>query len=454
MTLTRRIAAVALAGLLMAGPGPSAPHADASPSDATSPATTPASEQACTPLAPREQAAQLVMSGIPGTVANEDSLGLVASDAGSVIVMPPNVDDYEQVVALLSDLRAAAPVDLLTAVDEEGGRVARLAGVGDVPALPPARDLAQAGPPTRAGASGRALGAGLAAIGIDLNLAPVLDVTDAPDGSVIGDRAFAADARRVARYGRAFADGLRAGGVAAAGKHFPGHGRTDVDSHETLPAIDASMDALAASDLHPFRAALPSLDAVMTAHVVIDALDEKRPASLSPAVHELLRDEWGFDGLIITDALEMGAITDTLSIPEAAEQAIAAGADLALVAGAWKETEAVTDRLVDAMASGRIPEHRWQASVRRVLRAKGVEPSEATCLLGLPAVGDAGVVATDQGVATVVNGRMRPLPDRWRLQRPASYDPAELERLESASPIACLAGGCGRGARLTGLLGH
>lgn len=410
-----------------------------------------AEEGACTPLGERELAAQLVMSGVPGLAAGERAREVVGRHAGSVILMPPNVESAGQVAELVAALRDGAPAGLLVAVDEEGGRVARLGAVDAVPRLPSARALADDGDPAEVERVAAELGAELAELGIDLNLAPVLDVSAAADGTVIGDRAYAADAQRVARYGAAFARGLRSGGVGAVGKHFPGHGRTAVDSHLTLPTVDASLEELRATDLLAFREALDHLDAVMTAHVLVTALDEELPASLSPEAHALLREDWGFDGLIVSDALEMGAIGETWSLPAAAEQAIAAGADLALLAGPWREAEAVTDRLVEAIAERRLERESVLSSVRRVLTAKGYDPAEASCLLGLPPIAEADAVVVDGAAASVAAGRWRALPGGWRLDEPAPYGPEELTTLERGAPVACLAGGCGRAARGAGL---
>ncbi|MGM0818293.1 MAG: beta-N-acetylhexosaminidase [Actinomycetota bacterium] len=419
---------------------------------ATAPPAAPVEEgAACDPLDAREIAAQLVMSGVPGTAAGERAREVVARHAGSVVLMPPNVEGAGQVSELVAGLRSAAPAGLLVAVDEEGGRVARLGAVDAVERLPSARALADGGDPAEVERLATELGTDLAGLGIDLNLAPVLDVTGAAGGTVIGDRAYAADAERVARYGAAFAEGLRAGGVGAVGKHFPGHGRTTVDSHRTLPTVEASLEELRSTDLLAFRRALDHLDAVMTAHVVVTALDDELPASLSPAAHALLREDWGFDGLIVSDALEMGAIGQTWSLPAAAEQAIAAGADLALLAGPWWEAEAVTDRLVEAIDEGRLGRAAVHASVRRVLAAKGHGPEEATCLLGLPPIARAGTVVVDGATASVAAGRWRALPADWALEDPAGYDPAELATLERGAPVACLAGGCGRAVRGAGL---
>lgn len=390
----------------------------------------------CVPLTARERAAQTVLAGIPGTGPTAEARDIVARHAGAVILMGRNVSDAAGVRALTDDLRAHAPAGLLVAVDEEGGRVSRLGDPGVVTHLPPARSLPSGHTPEGVRALGRRMAGELRAAGVDWDLAPVLDVTGAAPGTVIGDRSFGSDPEVAATYGSAFAAGLADGGVLTAAKHFPGHGRTAVDSHLQLPTVDASLDELRATDLEPFRRAAPALDAVLTAHVLYPALDPGLPASLSPATTALLRDELGFDGALVTDALEMEAIAQRWDLPTAAERAIAAGADVVTVAGPWQAVPAVTDRIAVAVADGRIPAVRLQEAVRRVLDLKGVAPEAATCLLGLPPAAEAtAIVGSDGQVYAVVDGVRRPVPDRETLRGEglagalARYDQSEVDAL-------------------------
>ena len=340
----------------------------------------------CQPLRLREVVAQTVMSGVAGTNADASTRALVARDAGSVLLMHRNLEARAQLRTLIAELRDAAPAGLLVAVDEEGGRVSRLARAGIIDSFPSARDVAASSTPDDVRALGASVGKDLRALGVDMDLAPVLDVTGASGGTVVGDRSYAPDASTVATFGHAFAQGLKDEGVLTVGKHFPGHGRTAVDSHDRLPVVAASVLELIAEDLRPFARSIPTMDAVMTAHVVFPALDPAVPASLSPATTTLLRDLYGFDGLIITDALEMGAVTSNWDLPEAAVSAIAAGADLALLSGPGEDTAAVTDALVTATRSGRIPAARLRSAAGRVLAAKGMPTDQVRCLLG-PAPG-------------------------------------------------------------------
>jgi beta-N-acetylhexosaminidase len=194
------------------------------------------------------------------------------------------------------------------------------------------RVLGRADDPELTRQAAEVLGRQLGGLGFNLDFAPVLDVDSNPDNPVIGDRAFAADPDRVARHGLAFARGLQQAGVAACGKHFPGHGDTDVDSHRVLPRLGHDMRRLQTVELLPFRAAATELAAIMTAHVVFEAIDSRVPATLSPeAIGGLLRREMGFGGVAFSDDLEMRAIAGRYGVPEAACLAVEAGCDAVLI---------------------------------------------------------------------------------------------------------------------------
>lgn len=274
----------------------------------------------------------------------------------------------------LRDLRRVAPAGLLVAVDEEGGRVQRIDRLrGDLPA---ARVLAR----TRSTAEVRALAEqrakDLASYGVTMDFAPSVDTSDQPDRTVIGDRSFSADPQVAARYGAAFADGLLAAGVVPTIKHFPGHGRASGDSHET-GVVTPPLDRMEPVDLVPYRELIPGLGdrtAVMLGHLQVPGLTEPgRPASLSPAAVDLLRDEYGFTGVIVTDDLSgMKAVTGTWTPADAASTALAAGVDMPLLGDA--DVPALLDRLERDVRSGAIPEAQVNRAVVRVSRLKGVEP--------------------------------------------------------------------------------
>jgi beta-N-acetylhexosaminidase len=336
-------------------------------------APTGAAGAGCAALPPLgTQLAQLLLVGFPGTRAGPVSRGLVDRGVGGLLLFRANVASAVQVRALLADLKGRAEIPLEVAVDQEPGtRVARLAGI--VRGSPSARELGRL-PADQVRRYGLATGRDLAALGITADLAPVLDVTGASWDGVIGDRSFGADPATVSRAAVAFQRGLAAGGVAPVGKHFPGHGATTVDSHHRLPVVDATMARLRARDLVPFRAAIGAgLGAVMVGHLVVRAVDPDTPATLSGAVvGGLLRDTMGFDGLAVSDALEMGAIAGTLSLPVAAERALAAGVDQLTLSGPGA-VPAILDHLGRAVAAGRLSEARVREAFLRVQRFKRVD---------------------------------------------------------------------------------
>ena len=325
----------------------------------------------------------MVVVALPGAGFDAATERLVGEDSGGVVLLARSIVSAEQVRTLLTQVRDAAPLPPIVAVDEEGGRVARFGRAGLAPDLPAARDLAATRTPEEVRALGKDLGAALASYGVTMDLAPVLDVTAAADDTVIGDRSYSNDPAMVGAYATAFADGLRAGGLLTTGKHWPGHGRTDVDSHVAGPVVDVPVADLMAFDAVPYHQAAPALDVVMVSHLRVPALDAELPASLSPAAIALLREQVGWRGAVATDDLAMRAITDTYSQPEAAERALAAGQDLLLTSDATAAT-AIVDRLADAVASGRVPQTRLHDALRRTLPLRGVADADVTCLLGLP----------------------------------------------------------------------
>ncbi len=258
-----------------------------------------------------------------------------------------------EVAALIARFVEAAPQDapLLTAVDQEGGRVARLGA--PVLQLPPMAALASLDDLALTERCGALLGRQLAALGFSMNFAPVLDVNTNPKNPVIGDRAFGSDAARVIAQALAFARGLEApGGVLACGKHFPGHGDTDLDSHLALPRLSHDRERLERVELAPFRAAQGRMAALMTAHVVFEQLAPGTPATLAPqVVKRLLREELGYDGLVMSDDLEMKAIADHYGPEKAACLAIEAGCDTLLVCSRLDWLARAHDALADK-ASG------------------------------------------------------------------------------------------------------
>lgn len=324
-----------------------------------------------------EKVGQLLMVGFTGYQAPRELVGfLSAGKAGGIILFANNLAEPPQVAALTGTLQAAAGqcgpgLPLFIAVDQEGGAVIRLSR--GVTVFPGNMALGATGREDLAYLSGQAVATELAALGINMNLAPVLDVNLNPANPVIGVRSFGEDPETVARLGVAALQGMQDGGVLAVGKHFPGHGDTTVDSHLNLPVIPHSPDRLEAVELKPFQAAIDhGISCIMTAHVVFPALESAGlPATLSAAVLTgLLRRKMGFQGLIITDCLEMKAIAANYELEEAVARAVLAGADQLLISHTFAKQQAAHEALLALAERGALPLDLLDAAVGRILTYK------------------------------------------------------------------------------------
>lgn len=303
----------------------------------------------------------------PGSLLRRIAQGRV----GLVILFGRNVASPAQVALLCKELGAASPpkAPLAIAVDQEGGRVRRLRAPW--PDWPPAATLGARGDPDLARRAGAAMGVELRACGIHLNLAPVLDVHTRPENPVIGDRAFGTRPEEVTRLAGAFAEGLHLAGVASCGKHFPGHGDTLEDSHTHLPKVSHPAERLREVELAPFASLASMLPAVMSAHVVFEAWDPHRPSTLSPAVIDgLLRRELGFDGLVLSDDLEMKAVADRYAPEELATSALEAGVDVISCCHDRARQERLLAALVRRAAEDQGFRARVEAAAHRVARFK------------------------------------------------------------------------------------
>jgi len=325
------------------------------------------------PSSLRRDIGQLLIGSLPGTTITPELRSLARKfQLGGVILFARNIEVPEQVAELAHDVQLLATESpLWVSVDQEGGRVARLRA--PFTEWPPMAALGRSGDPSLASRFAAALAAELSAVGITLDYAPVLDIHTNPQNPIIGDRALAESAERVAELGAAIVTGLQDNGVAACGKHFPGHGDTSVDSHLDLPLVEHPPDRIRRVECVPFRAAIDAGVAfIMTAHILVPTLDAEKPATLSPRiVRSILRDELGFAGVIVSDDLEMKAIAKTWSVPDAAVQAIAAGCDALLVCSGDVDVQAQTlEALVHAAEAGRIPRAALEASHKRLRQAK------------------------------------------------------------------------------------
>ncbi|MBW1603027.1 glycoside hydrolase family 3 protein [Streptomyces sp. JJ66] len=339
----------------------------------------------------------VLQPGFTGTAAPAWLLRQLDQGLTSVGLFGRNIASADQLAALTAELRVVRP-GVLVAVDEEGGDVTRLeARTGS--SFPGNLALGTIDDPTLTRAVARELGRRLAACGVNLNWAPSADVNSNPANPVIGVRSFGPEPERVARHTAAYVEGLQAAGVAACTKHFPGHGDTCVDSHHALPRIDVDLDTLAARELVPFRAAVAAgSKVVMSAHILLPALDAKLPATLSPAaLTGLLRAPvaaggLGFDGLIVTDAVEMKAIAQTHGIERGAVLGIAAGADAVCVGGGLADEDTVLrlrDALVRAVRDGELSAERLGDAAERVRALARWTAEQADAVRGAP--GDEGV---------------------------------------------------------------
>ncbi len=331
-----------------------------------------------------EKAGQLLMPWMLGDFApagSEDYERIAAAvrddGVGGVIV---SVGSPSEVAAKINNLQSLAKYPLLVGADLEGGAGYRMRGavylpnnieLGGATLFPSLMAVGAAGDDRLAWEMGRVTAVEARAVGIHLPFAPVLDVNNNPDNPVIATRSFGEDPEQVARLGVAFVRGLQEHGAVATGKHFPGHGDTGVDSHVDLPVIRVDRERLDRVELRPFRQAVAAgMGAVMSAHVSIPSVTGSTsiPSTLSPAVlSELLRGEMGFDGLIVTDAMDMAAITRRFGAGDAVVRALEAGADVILMPEDPREAR---ESLVAAVRSGRVDEARLDRSVLRILQLK------------------------------------------------------------------------------------
>lgn len=326
-----------------------------------------------------QQIGQLFVAGFHGTNPSAEMLDLVRRrHIGGIILFSRNIRSAQQTLTLTNALQEAAhtaghPAPLLIMTDQENGLVRRLGH--DSTIFPGNMALGAAASERLAHDVAAASGRELAAQGVNINLAPVVDVNSNPENPVIGVRSFGENPEIVGRLGVAAMRGYHSAGVIATLKHFPGHGDTAVDSHLALPTIPATRDRLDRLELIPFlRGIEAGAECVMVAHVALPALmppGDVLPASLSPAVvRDLLRLELGFDGVVMTDCLEMNAVSRGLGVAAGAVKALAAGNDLVLISHRIDRQLAGLEAALDAARSGTLPAARIREAAGRVLRLK------------------------------------------------------------------------------------
>lgn len=353
---------------------------------------------------------QMVMCGFHGTEPSDDIVRLIREEhIGGVIYFRRNLKNAAQAGALSAELqRIAGESDggtpLFIAIDQEGGMVTRIDD--GVTIMPGAMALGAARSAEYARLTAYATGGELKRLGVNMNFAPCLDVNNNPANPVIGVRSYGEDPDLVGELGTAAVEGYQEAGIVATVKHFPGHGDTSEDSHLELPSVPHDRERLERVELAPFRRAIAAgVDAVMSAHVMFPAFEPERvPCTLSGNVLTgLLRGQLKFDGVVVTDCLEMNAIAEHFGVAEGAVRAVEAGADLVLVSHRFERQQAALDALLQAVEQGRIPMRRIDESVARIMAAKrrrGLFGSGAT-----PAAGDDAAAAASRRLAETVNER-------------------------------------------------
>ena len=312
-------------------------------------------------------------AGAPLLVADEATLNVIRTwKPGGVVLFASNLDTVPQTAALTSQLQEASRIPLFLGIDEEGGKVSRLSaapGLGAV-SMPPAEVIGKTGEPDFAREAAAATAAQLMTLGINLDFAPVADINTNPKNPVIGNRAYGTKPKETAAMVTAALGGYLEGGIIPVIKHFPGHGDTETDSHLGLAVVPHDRKRLDSVELVPFLAAMKAgAPVIMTAHVNTPGISDKNlPATLNPDILTgLLRKELGFKGVIVTDAMEMGAITKLYGADESIVMAVEAGADMLLVP---VSLEGACKAILNAVRTGRIPEKRLDESVSRILALK------------------------------------------------------------------------------------
>jgi beta-N-acetylhexosaminidase len=320
----------------------------------------------------KEKIGQLMIAGFNGTAPPKGILSLIKEyQLGGVILFKRNLANPSQIAKLCDSLQKASPhVPLFICIDHEGGQVSRLPKPFTV--LPSQAVVGTCNSVELAYSIGEIMANELKAVGINFNLAPVLDVNTNPDNPAIGDRAFGKSASLVCTMGLAIIAALQDNGVLACAKHFPGHGDTATDSHEELPVVNRTLEQLREVELRPFQhAMINGLRALMTAHVKYPTLDDARPATLSrKIIGKLLRSSMKFDGLVLTDDLEMKAITQEYGPDDAAIKALQAGADLLLVCHSEDRQVAILEAILKAVKKGWLSEKQLDLSLLRILSFK------------------------------------------------------------------------------------
>nr|WP_295974527.1 beta-N-acetylhexosaminidase [uncultured Bacillus sp.] len=321
-----------------------------------------------------EKIGQMIFAGISGTTMTEETNRLINSDqVGGIIFYKNNISSVQQVIALQNELRAANTgnrLPLFFGADQEGGQISRLPD--SVQNLPSALTIGNKNNPKFANEIGRILGKELKNFGFNLDFAPVLDVNSNPNNPVIGNRSFGSNPDIVSTFGIEMMKGIQSEKVIPVVKHFPGHGDTSADSHLELPTVNKSLGELEQLEMIPFKEAVENgADVVMVAHILFPQIDPVYPSSMSKKIiTDMLRGQLGFNGVVITDDITMGAIVNQYSIAQAAVQSVKAGSDIILVAHGNSYIQSVIQAIKSAVENGEITEDRIDDSAARIIHLK------------------------------------------------------------------------------------
>ncbi|CUP12577.1 beta-N-acetylhexosaminidase [Clostridium baratii] len=321
-----------------------------------------------------EKIGQLVISGFYGPTLDENILKLVKEDKISgVILFNRNVKDSSQLLSLNNSLKESNKnnkLPLFISVDEEGGSVTRMPS--DIKRLPTNKYIGSLNNKDLSYKVGEILGEQLSYFGFNMNFAPVLDINSNPNNPVIGNRSFGNNKDIVASLGTSTMKGIQSKNIISVVKHFPGHGDTSVDSHVNLPVVNYDINRLNSFEFVPFKTAIQNgANAVMVGHILLPKIDNKYPSSMSyEIVTNILRKDLGFDGLVVSDDMTMGAITENYSIEEASVKSINAGVDLLLVCQKYENTENVLKALKEAVLNGTISKERLDNALYNIISTK------------------------------------------------------------------------------------
>ena len=315
----------------------------------------------------RKIAGRSIMIRMPGTSLDADTAAFLRDNhIRAVCLFRQNMVDAQQLSKFTADLRAVMGPDALIGIDQEGGAVVRATWV---PQPPAAMSLGASDDPALCREVGAAVARAVKSLGFNWNFAPVLDLNNNVDNPVISERSFGADPDKATALAMAWMEGSLSEGVACCVKHFPGHGDTNVDSHRDLPTVAKSRAELDALELSPFRQAAGNAPAMMSAHIIYPALDPDYPATMSKKILTgILRDEWNYQGVVITDGMDMHAIAGHYGVGKAAVIALAAGADMVMALGTRETQRETLDALAAAIEAGEIDQAGLEQRLARVAR--------------------------------------------------------------------------------------